>query len=190
MGYRSTTMCVTAAALAAVGCTTTGSPMSSIRLEGNVVLSDAELREAAKGCEDTHECVSLIDERYLEEGYVDVRLTVEKSRLERWLGSRGGTLLIEEGEQFRVGSLTFVETDGPHDDDLADPAQLETLGKLRTGAVFHRSEVADFMRQVRYRYERAGYHGATLMPISDVNVDDREISLRFEIVRGDAGPPP
>jgi outer membrane protein insertion porin family len=167
----------------------------SIRFVGNRAFDDATLRTglqtregdllsfltgAGKYRKDAFEIDLLrISSRYLDEGYVDVRVEqpdIQISPDRRFIYI---TIRIEEGEQYSIGEL---DVSG----DLIEERE-ELLERLASepGQIFSRSVLSRDLERLKSRYEDDGYAYANITPLTQVDREDLTIDLTFDIDKGE-----
>lgn len=161
--------------------------MSSLRIEGKSALDEGELRAAASGCIDPDDCAAALEVFYAEKGYVTAAVTPSQSRLQRWLGSRSGTLSVVEGPRFVFGDIRITEA-GHHDDALGAPQALAALVTIRTGDTFDPEAVRALMVVLQRRYQDAGYEDVVVVPVTQIDTSTNRVAVTLEIERGVRSP--
>ncbi|MEM6370442.1 MAG: outer membrane protein assembly factor BamA [Myxococcota bacterium] len=167
----------------------------SIRFVGNRAFDDATLRSgietregdllsfltgAGKYRKDAFEIDILrISSRYLDRGYVDVRVEqpdIQISPDRRFIYI---TIRIEEGEQYSIGAL---DVSG----DLVEEKE-KLLGRLASepGQIFSRSILTGDLDRLKSRYEDDGYAYANITPLTRVDREALTIDLTFDIDKGE-----
>jgi outer membrane protein insertion porin family len=116
---------------------------------------------------------------YLKHGYIDVRIV---SALAEYDPDRRGfviTFTIEEGEQYRVGSVDVQSTIRS-----LDPSLLRV--KLRTypGDVYNAEAVEKTVEDMTIEAARQGYAFATVRPSATRDAQTRTVNLVFTVTEG------
>src|SRR5688572_22308352 len=172
-----------------------GSPIrvEEIRIEGNEAFGDRRLRRLMQtktgwilsrftGAGNLNRDVLRTDaERltawYYDHGYVTVR--VDEPEVERREDGLLVRVKIEEGEQFRVSDVRMEGENLP-----ADQATLLAPLETKAGEVFSAGAVRDDVQALVTRLSDDGYAFATVEPATDVDVEARTVTVRFEVDRG------
>ena len=84
------------------------------------------------------------------------------------------TMPIEEGERYRLGTITFK-----HNKAISNAAALRGLFPMRDGDIFSREKVAKGLENLRKAYGEAGYINFTSVP--DTKFDDEKKTVNLEI---------
>ncbi len=97
----------------------------------------------------------------------------------RWLQSGVGksvdiTMPIEEGERYRLGTITFK-----HNKAIPNSAALRSLFPMKDGDIFSREKVAKGLENLRKAYGEAGYINFTSVP--DTKFDDAKKIVNLEV---------
>ena len=111
-------------------------------------------------------------------GYVDAQVSKPEVFLspdKRWVYV---TIHIDEGEQYRVGT---VGIDG---DLIFDKEELETLLKTESGEVYNRVQVAEDVQKLVNKYSSEGFAFANVIPLPRQDRDRKVIDLVFDISKG------
>ncbi|HWP65340.1 MAG TPA: outer membrane protein assembly factor BamA, partial [Candidatus Limnocylindria bacterium] len=168
--------------------------VQKIRIEGNRAFSDRKLRGLMQtktawiltpitGAGNLNRDVLRADgERltawYYDHGYVTVR--VDEPQVERKGDGLVVTVKIEEGEQFRVASVDLEGEDLP-----PDPRPLLAGLETKAGEVFSASGVRDDTQELVTRLSDDGYAFAKVEPVTNVDVEQKTIDVRFQVDRGE-----
>ena len=99
------------------------------------------------------------------------------------------TVRIEEGEQFRLGSVRFSgDFELPAEVKPARPAveqnTLIAVTQVRQGDVFNRSKLFEDVQALTDLYRDRGYAYANVVPNSDVDPEKKLVLLELEVDRG------
>ena len=168
--------------------------VDSIRFHGNTVFSDSELRKVMETKERwflswltdrgtyredlLNQDLELIADKYFNDGYVKVK--VHKPQITLVDDNKYMDILIdiEEGEQYRVGTVSV-------EGDLIKPAD-EILGltKLKPGDVFSREVLRKDVNAINDLYADQGYAYVNVAPLSNLDPEKRTVGIRYEIEQG------
>ena len=111
-------------------------------------------------------------------GYVDAQVSKPEVFLspdKRWVYV---TIHVEEGEQYRVGT---VDIDG---DLLFEKEELNKLLKTEAGEVYNRVEVAEDVQKLVDKYSSKGFAFANVIPLPRQDRERKVIDLVFDISKG------
>ena len=125
---------------------------------------------------------------YYDHGYVTIKTgepatTISPDRRAIYL-----TIPIEEGEQYRIGALSFAgEVDLPVNDGLPgiDAALLRRNIRFHGGEVFNRTKLFEDIQILTDLYRDRGYADANVTPNSRVNPEEKLVDLEMEVDRGE-----
>lgn len=114
---------------------------------------------------------------YYDNGFVLAR--IEEPKVER----RGGGLVvlirIDEGEQFRIGTVEVTGADLP--DTLSHlPPDMAT----RTGETFSATALRDDVQRLTERLSEGGFAFANIEPATDVVPTEKVVNINFQVERG------
>jgi outer membrane protein insertion porin family len=116
---------------------------------------------------------------YLKHGYADVRIV---SAVGEYDPARKGfivTFTIDEGAQYRVGTIEVVSNVR-----AIDPALLRSQLKLSEGSVYNADLVEKSVEAMTIQAARHGYAFATVRPRGDRNFEAKTINLGFVVEEG------
>jgi outer membrane protein insertion porin family len=114
---------------------------------------------------------------YYDNGFVSAR--IEEPKVERRNGGLAVVIRIDEGEQFRIGTVDVAGTDLP--DSLARlPPDMAT----KTGEVFSASALRDDVQRLTERLSEGGFAFANIEPATDVDPADKLVNVTFQVERG------
>ncbi|NOY14183.1 MAG: outer membrane protein assembly factor BamA [Deltaproteobacteria bacterium] len=122
--------------------------------------------------------VERIKAAYQDKGYIDVK--VKQPELTLVKDNRYLDILIEidEGPQYRVGTIGFKG-------DLLKPSdELLTLVSLKPGEIFNRSELRKSIERLTDLYADEGYAHVNIAPLSNKHKKKLTIDLMFDIEEG------
>ena len=113
---------------------------------------------------------------YLKNGFIDVRIVSAVGEYDPALGGFAITFVIEEGEQFRVGTVEVVSNVRPLDASLLQP-------KLRTypGNVYNAEAVEKSVEEMTIEAARRGFAFATVRPRATRDAEARRVNLVYVI---------
>jgi len=167
--------------------------VEEIEFEGNEAFSDRKLRGIMQtktgwilsrftGAGNLNKDVLRADmERltawYYDNGYVTVR--VDEPRVERREDGLYVTVKIDEGEQFKVGSVKIEGKDLPPD-SVALRSELATT----EGEVFKASALREDVQRLTETLSDDGYAFANVEPQTEVNPETQEVAVVFQVERG------
>ncbi len=111
-------------------------------------------------------------------GYVDAQVSKPEVFLspdKRWVYV---TIHVEEGEQYRVGT---VDIDG---DLIFEKEELQKLLKTKSGEVYNRVQVAEDVQHLVDKYSSDGFAFANVIPLPRQDRERKVIDLVFDISKG------
>jgi outer membrane protein insertion porin family len=116
---------------------------------------------------------------YYDRGYINVQVGQPQVTLTPDRRFIHVTIPVEEGEEFRVGTVAVSG------DLLTDPETLRAMVPMEEGAVFVRSQLGEGIFAVQEFYQDQGYAYANVNPLTAVDPEARTIDLDFEIHQGE-----
>jgi outer membrane protein insertion porin family len=120
----------------------------------------------------------IITAHYYDRGFVNVKIGTPQLRLSRDKRYMYLSIPIDEGPIFSIGKI-----DVKGDLIGSKPEHLEKL-KIKAGDTFSRTKVSQDLERLTNYYKDQGYAYANVTPLSHTDLDKREVTLTFEIVRG------
>lgn len=169
--------------------------VESINFVGNKAFSDYRLRDVIKtretnllsflGSGDVYDPDrveadrDLIRRYYLKNGYADVQVV---GVLTEYDPNKKGfivTFNIEEGQQYRVGSVDF-QTSIPS----LDARSFSGLSRVGVGSVYNAEAVEKSVEEMSIEASRRGYAFATVRPRGERNFEAHTVSIVFQIDEG------
>jgi len=122
--------------------------------------------------------IMLVQSYYFDRGYINVKVGDPKMELSPDRRSLYITLAIEEGQQYRIGTLDIKG-------DLLESraAYFEKL-QARPGEVFNRSKVAQDVQNIADLYKDKGYAYVNSTPETRVDEKQHLVDLTFDIQKG------
>jgi len=114
---------------------------------------------------------------YYDHGYITAR--IDEPRVERRDDGLHVIVKVDEGEQFRVGTVTVEGKNLP-----VDTAPLRAGLAIEPGDVFRASALREDAQLVTDRLAEDGYAFATVEPATEVRPDGRLVDVTFQADRG------
>jgi outer membrane protein insertion porin family len=167
----------------------------SIEFIGNQAFSSYRLRDVIKTREtnflsflssnDTYDPDRVEADRdiirrfYLKNGYADVQVI---GALTEYDPERKGfvvTFKIEEGQQYRVGSVDFQSSI-----QSFDANSLRSLSRVGVGSIYNAEAVEKSVEEMSIEASRRGYAFATVKPRGDRNFEAHTVSIVFAVDEG------
>src|SRR5690348_1049515 len=121
----------------------------------------------------------LIRRFYLKHGFADVQVV---AALTEYDPERKGFLVtfkIEEGQQYRVGSVNF-ESSIPN----LDVASLRSFSRVSVGSIYNVEALEKSVEEMQIEASRRGFAFAVVRPRGDRNFDAHTVSVVFSIEEG------
>jgi outer membrane protein insertion porin family len=121
----------------------------------------------------------LIRRFYLTHGYADVQVV---AALTEYDPERKGFLVtfkIEEGQQYRVGSVTFEST-VPN----LDGNSLSSFSRVSVGSLYNAEALEKSVEEMQIEASRRGFAFAIVKPRGDRNFDAHTVSIVFSVTEG------
>ncbi|ABE62518.1 surface antigen (D15) [Nitrobacter hamburgensis X14] len=121
----------------------------------------------------------LLRRYYLKHGYADVQIV---AALTEYDPARHGFLVtfkIDEGQQYRVGSVTF-ESSIP----ALDGKSLSGFSHVHVGSLYNAEALEKSVEEMQVETSRRGYAFAVVRPRGDRNFDAHTVSIVFAIDEG------
>lgn len=169
--------------------------VKSIEFIGNKAYSDYRLKDVIKtresnflsflGSNDVYDPDRIEADRdilrryYLKNGYADVQIV---AALTEYDPERKGFLVtfkIEEGQQYRVGSVEFQSSIASFDGN-----SLRSLSRVSVGSIYNAEAVEKSVEEMSIEASRRGYAFATVKPRGDRNFEAHTVSIVFAIEEG------
>lgn len=116
---------------------------------------------------------------YLKNGYADVQIV---AALTEYDPERKGFLVtfkIEEGQQYRVGSVEFQSSIA-----TLDGNSFRSLSRVSVGSIYNAEAVEKSVEEMSIEASRRGYAFATVKPRGDRNFEAHTVSIVFAIDEG------
>jgi len=121
----------------------------------------------------------LIRRFYLKNGYADVQVVAALTEFDPDGKGFVVTFKIEEGQQYRVGSVNFRSSI-----PSLDGNSLASLSRVSVGSVYNAEAIEKSVEEMQIEASRRGYSFAIVRPSGDRNFEARTVSIMFAIDEG------
>ncbi len=121
----------------------------------------------------------LIRRFYLKNGYADVQVVAALTEYDPEGKGFIVTFKIEEGQQYRVGSVQFRSTIR-----TLDGNSLASLSRVSVGSVYNAEAIEKSVEEMSIEASRRGYAFATVRPSGERNFEARTVAIVFSIDEG------
>src|SRR5438132_4658058 len=121
----------------------------------------------------------LIRRYYLKHGFADVQVV---AALTEYDPERRGFLVtfkIEEGQQYRVGSVEFQSSIA-----TLDPNALRSFSRVQVGSLYNAEALEKSVEEMQIEASRRGYAFAIVRPRGDRNFETHTVSIVFAVDEG------
>lgn len=169
--------------------------VKSIEFIGNTAFSSYRLRDVIK----THESNllsflssgdiydpdrveadrDLIRRFYLKNGFADVQVVAALTEYDPEKKGFNVTFKIEEGQQYRVGTIDFRTSIANF-----DPSSLRSFSRVNVGSLYNVESVEKSVEDMQIEASRRGYAFAVVRPGGDRNFDAHTVAVVFNIDEG------
>jgi outer membrane protein insertion porin family len=169
--------------------------VKSVDFVGNTAFSSYRLRDVIK----THEANllsflgggdiydpdrveadrDLLRRFYLKNGYADVQVVAALTEYDPEKKGFLVTFKIEEGQQYRVGSVDLRSSIG-----TLDGNSLRSYSRVSVGSLYNVEQVEKSVEEMQIEASRRGYAFAVVRPTGDRNFDQHTVSVVFSIDEG------
>ncbi|MEA2893895.1 MAG: outer membrane protein insertion porin family, partial [Bradyrhizobium sp.] len=169
--------------------------VKSIEFVGNVAVSSYRLRDVIKtresnilsflGGADVYDPDrveadrDLIRRYYLKRGFADVQVVAALTEYDPQRGGFLVTFKIEEGQQYRVGSVEFVSSI-----PTLNGNSLRSFSRVSVGSVYNAEALEKSVEEMQIEASRRGYAFAAVRPRGDRNFEAHTVSIVFAIDEG------
>jgi outer membrane protein insertion porin family len=169
--------------------------VKSVEFIGNVAVSSYRLRDVIKtresnllsflGGNDTYDPDrveadrDLIRRYYLKRGFADVQVVAALTEYDPQKGGFLVTFKIEEGQQYRVGSVGFQSSI-----PTLDGNSLRSFSRVSVGSVYNAEALEKSVEEMQIEASRRGYAFASVRPRGDRNFEAHTVSIVFAIDEG------
>jgi outer membrane protein insertion porin family len=116
---------------------------------------------------------------YLKHGYIDVRIVSAVGEYDPALRGFVITFMIEEGEQYRFGTVNVVSTVR-----LLDPALLRSRLRAYPGDIYNAEAVEKSVEDMTIEAAKRGFAFATVRPSAVRDPQTRTVNLTFSVDEG------
>lgn len=116
---------------------------------------------------------------YLKNGYADFRIVSVTADLDRERDGFVLTYVVDEGPQYRVGTVDIVS--GLRD---VSPDTIRSAMRVAPGQVYNAELVEKSVENATIEVSKSGYAFAQVRPSGDRNIENRTISLVFGVEEG------
>jgi len=123
--------------------------------------------------------LQVIQAIYYDHGFINVRLENPQVSLSADKQHVFISLRVEEGLPFDLGTLDFAG------DALIPFSELRKKLKSRSGQRFNRSFMAEDIQAISDAYYDLGYAYANVIPLTNLDVENRIVDIVFEITKGE-----
>jgi outer membrane protein insertion porin family len=121
----------------------------------------------------------LIRRFYLKNGFADVQVVAALTEYDPEKKGFNVTFKIEEGQQYRVGTVDF-RTTIPN----FDPTTLRSFSRVNVGSLYNVESVEKSVEEMQIEASRRGYAFAVVRPAGDRNFDAHTVAVVFNIDEG------
>lgn len=121
----------------------------------------------------------LIRRYYLKNGYADVQVIAALTEYDPASGGFLVTFKIEEGQQYRVGSVQFRSSIATLDGEA-----FRSLSRVDVGSVYNAEAVEKSIEEMQIEASRRGYAFAIVKPQGDKNYEAHTVAIVFAIDEG------
>jgi outer membrane protein insertion porin family len=121
----------------------------------------------------------LLRRYYLKHGFADVQIVAAVTEYDPARPGFLVTFKIDEGQQYRVGSVTF-ESSIP----TLDGNSLRSFSRVHVGALYNAEALEKSVEDMQVEASRRGYAFAVVRPRGDRNFDAHTVSIVFAIDEG------
>ncbi|MBR1086032.1 outer membrane protein assembly factor BamA [Bradyrhizobium manausense] len=121
----------------------------------------------------------LIRRFYLKNGFADVQVVAALTEYDPAKKGFNVTFKIEEGQQYRVGTVEF-RSSIPN----FDPTSLRSYSRVNVGSLYNVESVEKSVEDMQIEASRRGYAFAVVRPGGDRNFDAHTVSVVFNVDEG------
>jgi outer membrane protein insertion porin family len=121
----------------------------------------------------------LIRRYYLKRGYADVQVVAALTEYDPQKGGFLVTFKIEEGQQYRVGSVDFQSSI-----PTLNGNSLRSFSRVSVGSVYNAEALEKSVEEMQIEASRRGYAFASVRPRGDRNFEAHTVSIVFAIDEG------
>jgi outer membrane protein insertion porin family len=117
---------------------------------------------------------------YNDHGYIDVRTKLLPVNLNSSMEKINLKILIQEGEQYRVGNVDIQGEDG-----IYTAKELAVGLKCKPGEIFGRANLRDDMEFLTAAFTQKGFAFTEVDPLTDIDNVKKRINVAFAIEKGE-----
>ena len=170
-------------------------PVKSVEFVGNSAFSASRLRDVIKtresnllsflGSNDIYDPDrveadrDLIRRYYLKNGFADVQVVAALTEYDPEKKGFLVTFKIEEGQQYRVGSVDFRSSIANFGAD-----SLRSYSRVKVGSLYNVESIEKSTEEMQIEASRRGYAFAVVRPAGDRNFEARTVSVVFNVDEG------
>lgn len=121
----------------------------------------------------------LIRRFYLKNGFADVQVVAALTEYDPEKKGFNVTFKIEEGQQYRVGTVDFRTSIANF-----DPSTLRSFSRVHVGSLYNVESVEKSVEDMQIEASRRGYAFAVVRPGGDRNFDAHTVSVVFNVDEG------
>lgn len=121
----------------------------------------------------------LIRRHYLKNGYADVQVVAALTEYDPERGGFHVTFKIEEGQQYRVGTVQFSSSI-----PTLDANSFRGLSRVRVGSLYNAEALEKSVEEMQIEASRRGYAFASVRPRGDRNFETHTVAIVFAIDEG------
>ncbi|WP_426407299.1 outer membrane protein assembly factor BamA [Bradyrhizobium ganzhouense] len=121
----------------------------------------------------------LIRRFYLKNGFADVQVVAALTEYDPEKKGFNVTFKIEEGQQYRVGTVDF-RSSIPN----FDPSSLRSFSRVNVGSLYNVESVEKSVEDMQIEASRRGYAFAVVRPGGDRNFDAHTVAVVFNVDEG------
>lgn len=121
----------------------------------------------------------LIRRFYLKNGYADVQVVAALTEYDPGAGGFLVTFKIEEGKQYRVGSVQFSSSIAS-----LDANSFSSYSRVRVGSLYNAEALEKSVEEMQIEASRRGYAFASVRPRGDRNFEAHTVAIVFAIDEG------
>lgn len=116
---------------------------------------------------------------YLKNGYADVQVVAALTEYDPSVTGFRVTFKIEEGQQYRVGSVNFRSSI-----PTLDGEAFRSLSRVSVGSIYNAEALEKSVEEMSIEASRRGYAFASVKPQGDKNFEAHTVSIVFSIDEG------
>jgi outer membrane protein insertion porin family len=121
----------------------------------------------------------LIRRYYLKHGFADVQVVAALTEYDPEKKGFLVTFKIEEGQQYRVGSVDFQSSIG-----TLDVNSLRSFSRVNVGSLYNAEALEKSVEEMQIEASRRGYAFAIVRPRGDRNFETHTVSITFAVDEG------